>query len=286
MSDLAAARRALAEALAAKHHLRTAALVEALAVVPRERFLPPGPWLVRGEGDTAGPRETPDADPVHVCRDVSVAIDASRQLFNGAPGVVAQAVDALGLAPGHHVLHLGCGLGYYTALIANIVGPLGRVVALEVDRDLAAGARANLAAMAGVDVRHSNGTNPFDETFDAMLVNAGVTHPRDEWLDAIRPGGRLVLPLTATFAAMGALGKGPLLCLTRTTDGAFDVTPVSFVAIYSAEDLRDDALNVALGKAMMGGGLRSPIQRLRRDPHEPGAGCWFHGPAFCFSREK
>ena len=283
--DLAIRRRFLAEELAATCDLRTAALVDALATIPREAFLGPGPWLVRGEGDAnRPPRWTPDDDPAHVCHNVAVAIDPARQLFNGAPSILALAIDALGLAGGQRVLHLGCGLGYYTALLAHVVGEAGRVLALEVDADLAAEAARRLAPWPWVEVRHSNGADPLDGTFDAMLINAGVTHPRDHWLDAVAAGGRLVLPLTVTMPAMGPIGKGPLLVLRRGADGAFDVRAVTLVAIYSAVDLRDEARNAALGRAMMGGGMLALPTRLRRDAHEPGPACWLHVPGQCFSR--
>ena len=51
---------------------------------------------------------------------------------------------------------------------------------------------------------------------DAMLINAGVTHLYPPWLDRLREGGRLVLPLTV---AMGAtLGEGVVAKITRPGD--------------------------------------------------------------------
>ena len=58
--ELEARRRFYAEEIEAISNLKTAALVEALASVPRERFLSAGPWTVRGEADfQAPPRQTP-----------------------------------------------------------------------------------------------------------------------------------------------------------------------------------------------------------------------------------
>src|SRR5512138_2464978 len=132
--DLAVRRQLFAEDLQAICNLSTPALVDALAHVPREAFLGPGPWLVMGEGDIgAGPRPTPDADARHVYHNYSIAIDPARQLFNGAPGVVGVSIDALGLRSGARVMHVGAGWGYYTAVLAHCVGPAGRVLALEAD---------------------------------------------------------------------------------------------------------------------------------------------------------
>ena len=66
-------------------------------------------------------------------------------------------LDALELQPGEHVVHVGCGTGYYSAVMAEVVGPRGRVTAYEVDARLAELARANLRDWPHVEVVHGNG---------------------------------------------------------------------------------------------------------------------------------
>jgi protein-L-isoaspartate(D-aspartate) O-methyltransferase len=284
MTDLAMLRKAYADEIDALCTLKTRTLVEALATVPRERFLPPGPWLVRGERDVGGPRQTSDADPSHVYHNHSIAIDAGRQLFNGAPGFLLSMIDALAIAPGTRVLHLGAGSGYYTALMAHVVGSSGRILAIEVDAGLAQQATDNVAAMRWVEVRHGDGTAALDEPFDAILVNAGVTHPQNTWLDALSADGRLILPLTATMPALGPLGKGFMTIVSKSADASFAARPLSMVMIYSAIGLRDDTINAQLGQAFM----RSPMPtftRLRRDRHDAGPGCWLHAEAFCLASD-
>jgi protein-L-isoaspartate(D-aspartate) O-methyltransferase len=56
---------------------------------------------------------------------------------NGQPSLWAYLLDRLDLMPGEQVLHLGCGTGYYTAIIAELVGLAGRVTAVEIDTTLA-----------------------------------------------------------------------------------------------------------------------------------------------------
>jgi len=281
--ELALQRRFFAEEIQAVSNLKTASLVDALAEVPRDRFLPPGPWLLKSEADMgAPPRPTPDADPRRVHHNVAVGIDPARMLFNGQPGFVALLIDMLALESGNRVLHVGCGLGYYSALIAHVVGPQGRVVALDVDEALVVGARVNLSSMPWVEVRRGDAAASLGEAFDAILVNAGVTHPRDNWVEALAPGGRLVLPITFTAPGMGTIGKGTVVLVTRSGESAFAAKAVAVTAIYSAVGLRDDALNTAIGQALQ----RNPLPRLtrmRRDAHEASADCWLHGHAFCFS---
>ena len=286
MNDLTLQRRFFAEELEAVCKLRSPELVDAFAVVPRERFLRRGPWTVLADSDFnfTGPartRETPDADPRRVYHNIAVAIDPSRQLFNGQPGTLGVWIDALNLQPGDRVLHVGCGLGYYTAVMAHCVGSSGRVVGIDVDEELARGAVQNLASIEWVEVRHGDGADIASESFDAILVNAGVTHPHDAWLDALRPGGRLILPLTCTMAAMSPIGKGWVLHLSRNGDD-FAARTVAMVAIYSAVGLRDSELNDRLGQAFRRSPF-PPIKRLRRDAHEPEATCWLHGNTFCLS---
>lgn len=287
MMPLDARRRFYAEEIEAVSNVKHRALVDALATVPRERFLRPGPWTIRGEADLqAVPRQTPDGDPWHVYHNLAIAIEPSRQLFNGAPGLLALAIDALALAPNDRVLHIGPGTGYYTALIASCVGPGGYVRAIEVDAALAAEAAANLASFPGVDVRQGDCSEPLDAAFDAILVNAGVTHPLPDWLDALAPAGRAIVPLTAVPHAFSPIGKGLLIALSRTTEAAPNVEyaarVVTFVAIYSAIGVRDEALNAQLAQALRTNPF-PPLRRLRRDPHERVASCWLHSDACCFS---
>jgi protein-L-isoaspartate(D-aspartate) O-methyltransferase len=278
-------RRFFAEEIEAVANLRTPGLVEALASVPREAFLAPGPWFIRAEGDIGGPpRQTADADPRHLYHNVSVAIDPARSLFNGAPGVVAGCIDVLALKPGDSALHVGCGRGYYSAVVAHCVGASGRVTAIEVDPQLAGDARVALAPWPNVDVRTGNGVEGLgDASFDAILVNAGMSHPHEAWLRALKPGGRMVLPLTAAMPQMGPLGKGIMVLVADAGDGAsWTARAVSFTMIYSALGIRDAGMNEKLGAALR----RSPwpaFTRLRRDEHDEAATCWLHGAGACLS---
>ena len=290
--DLDLRRRFFAEELEAVARLRSARLVDAFAAVRRERFLPAGPWTVLADSADsymlmAGIRTRPtaDADPARVYHNLAVAIDPERQLFNGQPGTLAVWIDTLDLAAGMRVLHIGAGLGYYTAVLAECVGTSGRVVAYEIDDVLTRDAVRNLAPYAQVELRHGDGSGPLGEWFDAILVNAGVTHPLETWLDALAPGGRLMMPLTTPLPAMAStLGKGVVVLITRQHDGAIAARVVTFVAIYSALGIRDPALDESIGKALLAGPAQwQAVKRLRRDPHDAAPSCWLHAEAWCFS---
>src|SRR5262249_35176978 len=97
------------------------------------------------------------------------------------------------------------------------------------------------------------------------------------------PGGRMIVPITASMGPMGNIGKGLLLLLTRTDDPmSMTARVVTFVAIFNAVGARDEVVGVELAKACQAQPL-PPLKRLRRDEHPKGAGCWLHGPAFCLT---
>ena len=126
---LVAARQGYAEELRFTAPIRSAAVVKAFATVPRENFLGPGPWRILSPMGPAEYWTTENADPRHVYHDALVAIDETRRLNNGQPSLWAHLYDRLGLAPGAHVVHIGAGTGYYSAILAEIVGGNGRVTA-------------------------------------------------------------------------------------------------------------------------------------------------------------
>lgn len=277
-------RRCYAEEIRAACNLRSTALVEAFASTPREQFLGPGPWMVRGvDADLGAPaRLTNNADARHVYHNVSIAIDPARQLYNGQPGTLAMWLDALDLKPGARVLHVGCATGYYTAILAHMVGSAGYVTAIEVDTGLAERAKGNLGTLDWVETRQRDGTRDLPGNLDAIVINAGVTHPLAIWLDSLGDGGRMVMPLTFTVDQMPTnIGKGGVILVTRNQD-AYAARFISMVAIYSCVGVRNADLNERLRSTFVKGNWFS-VRRLRRDPHEPAPACWLHGNDFCLA---
>src|SRR5437764_556515 len=130
-------------------------MIDALTRVPPEKFLGPGPWQVAMPDMVTGSVQymaTPDADPRRVYHNVVIALDRSRNLTNGQPGTLLHYINSLNLAPGNRVYHLGAGAGYYTAIMAEVVGPNGTVVASEVHPELGPMAQKNLADRTNVTV--------------------------------------------------------------------------------------------------------------------------------------
>ncbi len=287
MNDLDSIRRYYAEELGAVANLQSEALIDAFAKVSREDFLGPGPWLILNpfhsideNNEASYYRATADADSKHLYHNVLIAIDAKRCLNNGQPSFLAILIDSLDLVPGDSVAHIGCGTGYYTAIMAEVVGPNGRVTAFEVDTQLAARARANLSYLSHVEVVESDSSGLAPNKYDGMLVNAGATHPRHAWLDALRVGGRLILPLTVSTES-GVTQSGEVLKIARRENG-LRAGFLCSTSIFPCSGTRDPELNDKLRAAFKRADLNR-VQSLRRDRHAPSDTCWLHSDEFCLS---
>jgi protein-L-isoaspartate(D-aspartate) O-methyltransferase len=282
--DLTTRRQFYAEEVCAIAGVVDPVLVGAFATVPRERFLGPGPWSIAvTELLPSDPpyRISPDGDPAHVLHNVVVAIDPARQLNNGHPSALAAWIAALRVRRGDRVVHVGCGVGYYTAILAELVGPDGSVTGIEVDTELAARAQENLADRSWVTVVAGDGTH-VPSPVDAIFVNAGCTRPHEPWLDALAPAGRLLLPLTG---GRGPHGVGAFVRIVREPD-RFSASWISRVGIYACAIARDPSESDVIGElisSMRGGSPLLPLRTLRRTPHDRGADCVLHTDQYCLS---
>jgi protein-L-isoaspartate(D-aspartate) O-methyltransferase len=273
------ARQHYAEELRFTAKLGSRVIVDAFATVPRERFLGPGPWRVLSPMAMAEYWTTQDADPRHLYHDVLIAIDEERRLNNGQPCLWARMYDQLELSRGDHVIHVGAGTGYYSAILAEIVGPAGRVTAIEVDPILAA--KESLAAawpQAAVFAADGFTFRP-DQPADAIVVNAGVTHFSAVWLDALATeNGRLLIPLT------NAERWGCFLMITRQAGDPcrYAARFIGRVGIIPCIGGRDRAMEEKLTAALARGDFTA-IRSLRRAPEEPDHTCWLAGEGWWLS---
>ncbi len=285
-AELRIIRAAYAKQVLAAASVDDARLAQAFATVPREDFVGPGPWLViRWLRDYV---PTPDDDPVYLYTDDLVALVPERRVNNGQPSLHAHLIHRALPTVGEHVVHVGTGTGYYTAILAHLVGPSGRVTGIEYDASLAARARASLAPYANVTVIEGDGTQVSFDAADVIYVNAGCTQPAARWLDALADGDRLIMPMTSDqgfggIAPVHFASAGAVFRIERRA-ASYLAQWISPVAIFPCAGGRDQASERALAAAFAGGGWQK-VTRLYRDQDVPDERCWLRGPGWCLAYE-
>jgi protein-L-isoaspartate O-methyltransferase len=214
----------------------TEAVATALRAVPRERFLPPRIWVQETD---EGPYQPIDraSEPERWMHHVYAADHAIvTQFDDGAtswpdrgwrpscsasqPSVVAGMLEALDVESGARVLEIGTGTGYNAALLAELVGPRGQVLTVDVDGELVSAARRNLAATGyqdRVDVLLADGATALAAagSVDRVIATAAVQLGRlpYAWVAQTRPGGTVLTPMRAELAS------GPLVRLRVGSEG-------------------------------------------------------------------
>jgi protein-L-isoaspartate(D-aspartate) O-methyltransferase len=113
---------------------------------------------------------------------------------------LAKMLEFMNIQPDDRVLDVACGLGYGTAVIAQLCGT---VTGIDEDPGLAAAARAQLSTsgVARAHVLHGGVEVVEAETFDAIVIEGGVEEVGDNLLSLLSEGGRI-----AAIFMQGALG--------------------------------------------------------------------------------
>ncbi len=152
----------------------------ALLAVPRHRFIP-----------ESARSEAYDDEPV------SLGVPGATA---SAPSMVVLQLEAAEVRPGDRVLEIGAGMGYLAAVLAELVGPQGRVEALELDPFLAGEAVQRIGRWSAPDRVHvhaRDGSEGLAENapFDRIIVSCQTTEMRDAWRHQVALGGRIVAPV-------------------------------------------------------------------------------------------
>ena len=168
------------------------AVDEAFDRVPRAGFLPERD---RGRASEDGP--------------VPIGHDQT----NSQPSTVAAMIRLLDVHPGQHVLDVGSGSGWTTALLGELVGPEGSVLGVERVPELVATSRVALAEgdLAWAPVRGAQEGvlgAPEEAPFDRILVSAEARELPDELVDQLAADGVMVVPVAGEMVRVAPGGEG------------------------------------------------------------------------------
>jgi len=186
--DYAAARRNMVESQLRPNKVTNPALLDALAAVPRELFVPAA---LRGVA--------------YVDEDIPLG----RGRFLMEPMILGRLLELAAVRPSDVALVVGAGIGYSAAVLARIAG---RVVALESDQELAQRAAQTLqglgvANVALVESPLADGAARL-APFDVILLDGAADRVPPAIIDQLAESGRLV-------AVIRAAGIGQATLMTR-----------------------------------------------------------------------
>ena len=127
---------------------------------------------------------------------------------------------------------IGTGTGYYTAILSTLVAPGGHVHAVEIDEALASRTRDNLASFENASVICADATELELPQADLIYVSAGVVAPPISWLQALRLGGRIIVP----WQANDKVGLAVLIIRAEQGFSARALMPAYFIPCIGASD--------------------------------------------------
>jgi protein-L-isoaspartate(D-aspartate) O-methyltransferase len=154
----------------------------AFKAVPRQNFLPPGAIAKAG-------------------LDAPLSIGFGQT--NSQPTTVAMMLDWLAVNPGQKILDVGSGSGWTSALLAHLVGPAGKVIAVEKLPELVRFGRDNCARLGINNVGFHEASKQYGwppaAPYDRILVSAAAQAVPPELIDQLANGGRLVIPVKSSI---------------------------------------------------------------------------------------
>lgn len=137
-----------------------------------------------------------------------------------AAAVTARLIDLLDVRLGMRVLEIGTGSGYSTALLAELVGPSGRVSSVDTDADHVDRVASLLSRQGASHATLSCGDvlagEPEQAPYDRVVGWATTTHLPATWVSQTRPGGVILTPVALT--SLAKVGAGVLVDIDE--DGA------------------------------------------------------------------
>jgi protein-L-isoaspartate(D-aspartate) O-methyltransferase len=149
---------------------------------------------------------------------------------NSQPRTVRAMLELLEVETGHRVLDVGSGSGWTTALLAQLVGPSGSVLGVELVPELAERGADNLAGQdtPWASIRPADPDVlgiPSEAPFDRILVSAAARSLPDELVEQLTDDGVMVVPVNAAMTRVRRTGPDPT-DVEITTHGSYSFVPL------------------------------------------------------------
>lgn len=216
----------------------------AFSKVARELFLAPPPWRILPFKPWGRPRSFHTDNPSMLYHDCLVAIDEKSSINNGSPALWARIFcELVDWSNVRCILHRGCGRGYYTAVMAEIVGNSGQVAFADAREDLEEKARVALGDRSNVWQYKLNA----QDQFCLIVCSYGISGISRSDFQALREGGVMVAPV------VNATGRGKMVTFTKEGEWLSYTShmPCSFITDSTVENSIGDLSIKAEGRLRM-----------------------------------
>jgi protein-L-isoaspartate(D-aspartate) O-methyltransferase len=185
----------LIDSLIKEGWLKTPRIIEAFRQIKRVDFLPAAPEVgeprpLYGRDDSKDLAELNEALPIGYGQTIS------------QPLVVAFMIELLDPRPGEKILDIGSGSGWTSALLAQIVGKKGKVIAIDIIPELVEFGKKNVSKYnfiekGIVEFICADGSKGYQKEapFDKILASASARELPKAWKEQLKVGGRIVTPI-------------------------------------------------------------------------------------------
>jgi len=183
----------LIESLIKDNWLKTPRIIEAFQKIKREDFLP---------------------EDLKLLADLNEALPIGSDQTISQPLVVAFMIEQLGPEPGHKILDVGSGSGWTTAILAQIVGKKGKVVAIELVPELKEFGEKNVSKynfikknIAQFLCQDGSKGHAKESPYDGILASASGEELPEAWKEQLKIGGRIVAPFGSSIFTLKKISK-------------------------------------------------------------------------------
>ncbi len=192
--------------------LKTPRIIDAFRKIKRKDFMPARIGYAEGvAGGFARPAYggTGGTEEIKSLAEIDEAMPIGYSQTISQPAVVAFMMERLKPVPGDKILDIGSGSGWTTALLAQIIGPKGKVFAIELIPELKEFGEKNVGKYNFIkkgiaEFICADGSKGYkrEAPYDKILVSAAGKKIPAEWKKQVKTRGRIVAPVQSSILVL------------------------------------------------------------------------------------
>ncbi len=157
----------------------------------------------------------------------NIAIPIGEGQTTSQPYTVAYMLKLLGTKPGNKILEIGTGSGYNAAVMSHLTGKKGKIISLEINKNLHKLASKNIG-LDNVLILNKDGYHGYEEEapYDRIIITASAPEIPTRLIEQLKPNGIMVIPIKEDdHELMTKITKNEKI--TMTYHGRFQFVPMT-----------------------------------------------------------